>query len=90
MASMYVRPWMISWIMYGLADKSFYYAARWSGCRVTIHSGREIRFDAGRVGIMCRSVYQCDNETCWGVERCLCQRSAMQALAQGRIVTPSP
>lgn len=55
-----------------LADRPFYSRARWSGCRVVVHSGRELRFDADRGATFpCAELCRCDNGDVAGVRRCL-------------------
>lgn len=46
--------------------------ARWSDCRVTVHSGRDLRFgEKGPIHFACSSIYRRDNEAVEGTRPCL-------------------
>lgn len=55
-----------------LADRPFYSRARWSECRVMVHSGRELRFDAvAEILFPCAELYRRGDDDAAGVRRCL-------------------
>ena len=66
-------------------DKAFYRRARWSDCGVTIHSGREMKFDLKKpIEFPCREMYLRDNETIGGVQRCIDEQREAEALEDAR------
>lgn len=64
-----------------LAEKPFWSKARWSECRGTIHSGRELRFDSKQpVEFPCASLYRRDNATAEGLQKCIEEQAQAQEL----------